>query len=157
VRTMHLPPPRAARGSAPPRPPSRAPTARRAARSPARANHPRLRTAAPARRALPPPVPAAPRPATATRPYYSIRLFLPHQLPQDPVHQPATILGCVPLRKRDRLVEDDLDRHLPLVELLERDTEHVALDCTQAISSPVVGGGRDARVEHGRVLGHRIG
>src|SRR5262249_18028612 len=135
--------------------PWRVPRARRAARSPARAS-PLLRRAVPARRARPRSAPAAPRPASTTR-QYSIGLFLPHELAQDPVHQPRSILGCIPLRERHRLGEDDLDRHLPLVELLEGDAEDVALDSAEAVCRPVVGGGRDPRVEHAGMLGHRIG
>src|SRR5262249_47656091 len=70
--------------------------------------------------------------------------------------QPRSILGCIALRKCDRLVEDDLDRHLALVELLQCDAQDVALDRTEPIRGPVVGRGRDAGVEVGSVVGHRL-
>ena len=63
------------------------------------------------------------------------------------------VLGCIPLRERHRLVEDDLDRHLALVELLERDAEDVPLDGAEPVGRPVVGGVGDARVELLRVRG----
>ena len=55
-------------------------------------------------------------------------MLLAHELAQDPVHQPRRILGCIPLRERHRLVEDDLDRYLALVELLERDAGEVPVE-----------------------------
>ena len=81
---------------------------------------------------------------------------LPHDPPEDPVHQSRRVLGCIPLRERHRLVEHDLDRHLALVELLERDAEDVPLDGAEPVGGPVVGRGRDPRVELLRVRGHGV-
>src|SRR3954452_9731729 len=118
VRTVHPPPPRAERGSAPPRPPSRAPTARRAARSRARATLPLPPRAARARRALPRPAPAAPPPASTIR-RCSIRLLLPHDLAQDPIHQARSIVGGTSLREREGIVEHELHGKRPSNALLE--------------------------------------
>src|SRR5581483_8113179 len=153
VRTVHRPtPPAAAPARAPPRPPSRARRARRAARSRAPASPTRPARAARAPRAPPRAASTAPPPSSTNRRRSPVRL-LAHDPTEDPVDELRCVHGRIPLRERDRLVEDDLHRHLALVELLERDAEDVALDRAEPVGGPVDGRLGDPRVELVRARG----
>jgi hypothetical protein len=80
----------------------------------------------------------------------STRRF-PADAAEDPVHETGGILGRVALREHHGLVDRDLCRHLSLLELVHPDPQDVALERTQAVGRPVVGGVRDPLVERGRL------
>ena len=58
--------------------------------------------------------------------------------PEDPVHEPRTLVGRVALGEADRLVDRDLGRHLAAVELADRDAQRAPLDGAEPVgaSSP---------------------
>ena len=82
---------------------------------------------------------------------------LPLYTTEDPVDEASGVLGCVPLRECDRLVDRNLCRHVARFELVHRDAQRTPLDRTEAIGGPPVRRVRDALVERTRVLGNGLG
>src|SRR6266446_7051252 len=79
--------------------------------------------------------------------------LLPLDSSENAVHEFGPVVGCVPLRECDRLIDRDLGRHLAAVELADCNTECAALDDTEAVCSPSIRGGGDAFVELCRMRG----
>src|SRR5262249_54085008 len=79
------------------------------------------------------------------------------QRAQDPVHEPPCVLGCIPLRQRDCLVDHRFERDRTLIELVDAEAKDVPLECPELACRPVSRDGRDARVERLRVGGDRFG
>ena len=73
--------------------------------------------------------------------------MLPRDPPQDPVHEPARLVGGISLRQRDRLVDRHLDRHLAAVELEDPDPQDVSLQRAEPVRRPPLGGGREPCVQ----------
>src|SRR5439155_18901973 len=61
---------------------------------------------------------------------------LPHDPSQNPVHQPRSIVGCVPLCQIDRFVDCHLVRNLLSVQLVQGDAKDVALDRAEPVGRP---------------------
>src|SRR6266550_2860831 len=61
---------------------------------------------------------------------------LPHDPSQNPIHQPCSIVGCVPLCQIYRFVDCHLVRDILSVKLVQRDPKNVALDRAEAVGGP---------------------
>src|SRR6266480_106664 len=61
---------------------------------------------------------------------------LPHDPSQNPVHQPRSIVGCVPLCQIDCFVDCHLVRNLLPVQLVQGDAKDVALDRAEPVGRP---------------------
>ncbi len=75
---------------------------------------------------------------------------------QDAVHEPRSVLGCIPLRERDRLVDRHLGRHLVGLELVDGDAKRAPLHHAEPVGRPPLGRGGDPRVELGRAPRDRL-
>src|SRR5439155_10113852 len=82
--------------------------------------------------------------------------FLARDPPEDPVHEPAGVLGRITLRQRDRLADRHLDGDRTVRELVDANPEHVPLDDSHPVGRPVLRRLVDARVERLRLLAHAL-
>ena len=83
--------------------------------------------------------------------------LLPLDSTQDAVDEASAVLGRIPLREGDRLVDRNLGRHVARLELVHGDAQRAPLDRAEAVGGPPVRCVRDARVELAGPLGDRLG
>src|SRR6202011_1665779 len=129
------------RARAPLRPPLRAPPAPTGSRSPGPDPG-----STPAPPACAPGVRASSRPASGN-PRSSSDLLLARDPAQDAVDESPRVLGRIPLRQGHGLVDRDLERDAPEIQLVSRQPQDVALDGAEAVRRPALRRRGDPSVE----------